>query len=379
MTTSFRDTARISGGETDLTEYVEAVKYVHLRNAGLLKPGTRPHPAADDIGGQTSATDVARTWLHAVGRTTRGLAQADVLAEALKLSREIAERGGGTTTFAGIVANVAHSSVLIGWERVRHTWRDVCRTAIVDDFRRSNRAGADEMTLAAVGERGEITVSPTGARNEYATPVSYAGLLPISRAALLADERQALVLDPLRAGIAASGTVNQALFTLLAKASAAGPTLTQTGRALFNTTDGTLAASGAAPSVTTLNAGRAAMRKQTDASSARVLNIPPRFLLAPAALEGTARVLCASNDVAGGVDNLRPLADGALDGISATGWYLLADPNMHDTFEAAFVGLDAPEVYTRPGWEADGLVYKVRLDFCITPLDFRGVYRNPGA
>ena len=199
------------------------------------------------------------------------------------------------------------------------------------------------------------------------------------RAALLADERQALVLDPLRAGIAASGTVNAALFAFLAKASAAGPTLNQTGRALFNTTDATLAASGAAPSVTTLNAGRAAMRKQTDASSARVLNIPPRFLLAPAALEGTARVLCASNDVAGGADNLRPLADGALDGISATGWYLLADPNMHDTFEAAFVGQAEPELDSRPGWESDGLIYKVRLDFVVTPLDFRGVYRNPGA
>ena len=177
---SYRDNARVTQGERDLAEYVAAVGYVHQRDAGVLPARHTPHPAANDVCGMTSAPEIARTWCDSVGISTRGLSQADVLQTALRKSREIAERGGGTTTYAGIVANLAHGSVLLGWNRMRHTWRDVCRQALVNDFRRSNRAAADEMLIAPVSERGEIQQSPAGDRVEFASPVSYAELLPIS-------------------------------------------------------------------------------------------------------------------------------------------------------------------------------------------------------
>lgn len=376
---NYRNSARISGGERDLTEYVEAVRYVHQRDAGLLAPNHRPHPAASDVCGMTSGAGIARTWCDSVGISTRGLSEGELLTTALRASKDIAQRGGGTSSYAGILANLAQGSTLLGWNRIRHTWRDLCRVALVNDFRRSNRAGLDEIGLAPVPEHGEIKTSPTGDRVEYAEPVSNAGILNISRAALLADARQALVLDPMRAGVAASGFVNQSLFDLLAVANGVGPTLNTTGRAVFNTTDKTLAASGAALTVATLAAGRKAMRAQADASSLRKLNIAPAILLAAPGIEDTARVLAAASWIANDPGNLKPLADSALDAISATAWYLFADPNMHDTFEVCFLGSAEPELVERATWETDGLSYKVRIDFDIVPLDFRGVYRNAGA
>jgi hypothetical protein len=335
--------------------------------------------------GETTPAAIARNWFDSIGISSwRGQPETKIIAEAINVSREIEDGqrdiAHGTETFTGILENLATGSLLRGWERIRHTWKDICRTLIVPNFLQAGIAGASEIQLARLGEHGEVSHTPASDRVEHVTPVTYAGIFSISREALSGDRNGALTVDPFRAGVAASARVNQSVFEMLALASGAGPTLTQTGRALFNTTDGTLAASAAALSVTSVNLGRKAIRRQTDSStSSRRLNIAPAILLGPPSVEETARVMVAADNIPGDPNNLRVVIDSALEDISATAWYLLADPMMHDTLAVAFVGSDEPSLESKAGWTVDGVEYKVRIAAAPVATGFRGAFRNAGA
>lgn len=382
--TNYRSTARISGGTRDLREYVAAVGDSLRRDAGILPPGYDLHPGVGDVCGQTTPVAIARNWFDAIGiNSWRGQPDSKIIAEAINVSREIDDGqrdiSAGTENFTGILQNIATVSLLLGWARIRHTWRDICRTLIVPDFLQAGLAGASEIQLARLGEHGTVAHTPASDRVERVTPVTFAGIFSVSREALLGDRNGALTIDPFRAGVAASARVNQSVYELLALASGAGATLNQTGRALFNTTDGTLAASAAALSVATINLARKAIRRQTDPSTARRLNIAPAILLATPSLEETARVLVAADNIPGDANNLRVVIDSALEDISTTGYYLLADPQIHDTLAIAFVGSDEPTLESKAGWDVDGVEYKVRIPFAPVATDYRGVYRNAGA
>jgi len=123
------------------------------------------------------------------------------------------------------------------------------------------------------------------------------------------------------------------------------------------------------------------MRKQTDPTTGRRLNIPGKFLVGPPELESTLRVIAAADRVEGGTENLEVVIEAALsDGANGpTAWYLVADPQRFDTFDVGLVNESGPIIETKPGFDIDGMLSKVRIDFGIAALDFRGVYRNKGA
>lgn len=383
MTTSPHN-ARISVGTRDLTEYAHAWGDCALRDAGILPPGYRLHAGVRDLVGQSSLVDLARTWFDAIGiQSWRGQPEGRIIDEAIRVSREIDEgqrdAAHGTSTWTDLLQNVAQGALLIGWSNIRPTWREICREIIVQDFRPTPLAGPSELQLAKLGPMREIAHMPASSRSENVQAVTHAGIFSLSREAQTNDLRGALVVDAKRAGEAAAIRVNQELFALLATASGAGPTLGQTGRALFNTTDGTLAASGGALSVATLDAGRKAMRRQTDPTTSRRLNIAAATLMVPPSLEATARVLVAADNIPGDPNNLRVAVDAELEAISVTAWYLLADPKVNDALAVAFLQTSEPSLESKFNADTDGLEYKVRIDFAPVATDFRGCYRNAGA
>jgi hypothetical protein len=65
--------------------------------------------------------------------------------------------------------------------------------------------------------------------------------------------------------------------------------------------------------------------------------------------------------------------------LSGTRRYLFADPNEAPVLEVAFLdGNDAPFLDMEEGFSVDGARYKVRLDFGIAAIDYRGAIRNAG-
>ena len=140
--------------------------------------------------------------------------------------------------------------------------------------------------------------------------------------------------------------------------------------------------------VRNVGAARAAMAKQTGLDKKTVLNVRPAFLIVPASLELKAEQLVAQNLVPAATSSvvpqsirtLAPISEPRLDAASETAWYLAASPNQIDTIEYAYLeGQQGAYIETRNGFDVDGVEIKCRLDFGAKAIDWRGLYKNPGA
>jgi hypothetical protein len=187
-------------------------------------------------------------------------------------------------------------------------------------------------------------------------------------------------------GNAAARRVNSIVYAILA----ANANMSD-GTALFAGGHGNLAAGDdvGAPGTTTLAVARAAMRVQRDLQGLQPLNITPRYIIVPAALETTTEVILRSTSIPDMAfaqlainpfqNRLEPVVESLLDAVSTTGWYLAADPNAIDTVEVAFLeGERAPYIEEQQGFDVDGRQYKVRLCVGAKAIDWRGLYYNPG-
>lgn len=199
------------------------------------------------------------------------------------------------------------------------------------------------------------------------------------------DDLNAFVGIPRGLSAAAARTLDDLVISVLTTNAA----LNQDSTALFHADHNNLVApgSGSAPSVTSLDAGFQAMALQ-QAPGGATLDIVPSILLVPIALDATARVLTkALNDPAGAVlhtpnpfeGRLRVVSTARLDADDPLQWYLMADPNLYDTLEIAFLdGQTSPFLESKDGWSSDGVEYKVRIDAAAAATDFRGLYQNDG-
>jgi len=66
--------------------------------------------------------------------------------------------------------------------------------------------------------------------------------------------------------------------------------------------------------------------------------------------------------------------------ITGNEWYLAANAMDVAAIEVAFLdGVDEPYLEVKEGWAVDGAQYKVRLDYGVAAIDYRGIYKNAGA
>jgi hypothetical protein len=155
------------------------------------------------------------------------------------------------------------------------------------------------------------------------------------------------------------------------------------GVAMFHADHGNLAASGAAPSITTVGEGVRAMRTQKG-SHGEVLAIAPAFLVVPPALETIARQVVASLTPAK-VDDVNPWA-GQMEVLveagltDAAAWYIAADPARFDGLVwATKDDMPTPVVETKPGWTTLGLEFRLVWALDATFIETATWYKNPGA
>ena len=333
-----------------------------------------------------SLRTLAGEWLQLCGENTAKLSDADVA------SRAISTRASGQTTsdFTNLLSNVANKSLLMGFEEAPETWQLVTRRGQLPDFKTSDRINMSGFTgLSEVAEDGEITYGKFADRKETIKLVQYAKKYRMSRQLIINDDLGGLTQVPRMMGRAANRKIGDVFYALI---NGTGPTLTQDSIALWDTSaHKNYVAAATAPNVTTIGTATAAMAKQTDPNSGAVLNIRPRYLVVPVALESTARVLMASQyDPAGTAGTLTPnpyngrfevITDARLDGqtYGTAAWYLFADPNVFDTFEIAFLnGVSEPYLRENRAWDEQGIEYLVGIDFGVSALDFRAVHKYRG-
>ena len=130
------------------------------------------------------------------------------------------------------------------------------------------------------------------------------------------------------------------------------------------------------------------MAAQMDVSGNDFLALTPAVWLGPTGIEGAAKVVNNSTYDPDANNKLQRanIAAGLVQTIvgtprlSGTPWFMFADPAQAPVLEVAFLdGIDTPYLELENGFTVDGARWKVRLDFAVGGLDFRGAVRSTGA
>ncbi|CAN7317135.1 Mu-like prophage major head subunit gpT family protein [Bosea sp. LjRoot9] len=338
-------------------------------------PGLQPGDAARSFM-DYGIVDLAAEVIGHRGRIgTTFAAREDIIRRAMHAS----------TDFPVIMENALNRALQGRYAAAEPTYRRLARQRSYVDFRDhiSVRVGDFPKLQAVNPEGGEIKGGTFSESKEKTAVKAYAVRVDLSRqmlvndrigaiAAVLSDQATAVAMfeDETFYGMALSGT------------GANGPTLMETTRQVFNTTDGTLSGANAAITIASISAGRAALRKRTSMDG-RLLNISAAILLVGPDKETEAQQLVAPIQ-AQQIGNINPFS-GTLEvittaRITGNAWHLLASPAMLPIYEWGLLeGYTAPRMRTDEPFGIQGMSVSLEHDFGCGAIDFRGGYKNIGA
>lgn len=285
-----------------------------------------------------------------------------------------------TSDFSYILQNVAQKSALKGYVEAEETFQLWTSKGQAPDFKPMSRVDLGLFpALDLLPEGAEYKYATIGDRGTTVVVATYGKMIAVTRQAIINDDLSILGSLPLKMGRAAKRTVGNLVYAFLN-----APGNWSDGVAFFHANHGNLAGALAAPSEATTTAARTAMGKQQDGDkNAVALNIRPRYALSSSyevtfdqLFKSTSTLTDAKN--AGVANTAQGLATPITDQrITASTWYLAADPNLFDTVEVTYLdGIEEPVVESQNGWTVDGTELKVRLDAGVNPLDYRGLYKG---
>ena len=373
------------------------LRFLRARSLNDAKhlPESKRSPLISDYR-YASLVDLARECLIADGATpekVRAAGSVDVVQLALGV-RGASHNVSGT--LADLVVDAVNKTVVAAYDESPQTWRGPMRQALsVPDFKQIHR-----VKLSAVGNisywHENDPPNQTALSNEkesYAVEAR-AEDLSFSWKLLVNDDLDALSRGPAMLGDAAGRTVNAIAW----QAITANKNLAD-GQPLFSAATGNrkranLITGAATPTVATLGSMKNLMRQMRGLNtpegeeSEDILNLTPRYIVTPSALETTVEQLV--NSIADPADNknsgtfnpartLTHITEPLLDSTSATAWYLFADPIRVDTAEVTFLqGQETPVVnaWTDPSTLTQH--FTVIQTFAAKAIDYRGVVRHDG-
>ena len=323
--------------------------------------------------------DIARDSLVASGTNTGGMDQMKIVASAFTQ---------GTSDFPMILEDAMHKTLQAAYASASDTWSRFCATGSVSDFRTHSRYRLGSLgNLDRLNEHGEYKQKAIPDAEKASIQADTVGnIISLTRKAIVNDDLGAFIGLSNMLGRAAARTIEAAVYALLAENSGKGPTMDD-GKSLFHADHKNIGAAGAL-SVTTLEAIRVLMAGQMDIGGNDFLDLRPANLLVPMGLGGTARVINSAEydpDTSGKMQRpnmVRGLFADVIDTprLAGTGFYTFASPTEAPVIEVAFLdGNQSPYLEMQQGFDVDGTKYKVRHDFGVAALDYRGAAYNAGA
>lgn len=315
--------------------------------------------------------DLARMCLEVRGMSTQRMAGHEIVKRSMH----------GTSDFPQLLTEAGNRILRAGYDSYQGGVRRICRESTAVDFRPKSKLNLSEApALLKVNEHGEIKRGTVAEAKESYSLSTWARIFSLTRNAIINDDLGAFADFASRQGRAAAELIASELATLLAS----NPTLSDSV-ALFHATHKNLGTTGAI-SITTLTEGLKLMRLAKGLDGTTPIDVTPKYLVVPAALEVVARQNVAtinatkSSDVNPFTADLEPVVDPRLDAHSATAWYLAADPSAIDTIEYSFLdGAPGPQFESKEGFDVLGLELRVVLDFGCGVIDHRGLFKNAGA
>lgn len=354
-------------------------------NAMLVKAGVvasadkRRAMQAGNPAMNLSLVEIAKASLHRLGVRADHLDKMGVVAAAFTQSG---------SDFPVLLESAMHKALQAAYDTAPLTWNRFCATGTVSDFRAHNRYRLGSFgNIDQVNELGEFINKSIPDGEKASIQVATKGnIINLSRQAIVNDDLGAFIGLAASLGRAASRTVEADVFALLALNAGMGPTMAD-GKALFHTDHGNLAADGAL-AVAVFEDMRQKMASQKDVGGNDYLDLRPAALLCGMGQGGTARVINGAEydpDTANKLQRpnmVRGLFADVVDSprITGTRVYAFADPAIAPTLEVAFLeGRQDPYLERQEGFDVDGSRFKVRLDYGIAAIDYRGAVTAKGA
>lgn len=303
-----------------------------------------------------------------------------------------ADVGPSTISVPGILSNVANKFLSAGFLYTEQTWRMVAKIKSANDFKQMS-------TYRLTGNNKFLKIAPNGeikhgtlSELTYTNKVEqYGRLLGIGRPDIINDDLGAFTGAADELGRGAGDSLNEVFWTEWLDDATFFPTDKSNANYDDGATDSVLSLAG-------LENADNIFREQTKPDGTP-MGIDPAILLVPSGLRITAWTLVNSTEIvgqgasAGALPNKNPhagaykpassvyLRSAAIAGSSATGWYLLADPNNCAAIEVAFLfGREAPTVEQGEfDFDRLGIAMRAYMDFGCAKQEYRAAVKMKGA
>lgn len=371
---------RVEGGQDEADKFRGASEHWLLARAGQKDEDGKPIVLVGNETRGMSLTDLARRSLELRGIRTAGLTKMELAERAITHS---------TSDFPIILQNVLNKTLLNAYKAVPDNWRRYCKVGDLADFRPHYRYRMGTFgNLQAVGENGEFKDGQlSDAERESITAATKGLIINVSRQMIVNDDLGAFTSVASDLGRSAGRSVEADVIALFALNSGAGPTMGD-GVALFHANHSNIASVAGPPSVATFDNARVMMASQQDPNGNDYIDLRPSVWLGPIALGGDARVvndaqydpdtankLQRPNKVRG---QFRDIVDTPR--LTGTAWYAFADPAEDPVIEVGFLnGQQSPYMEMQLGFRVDGVSWKVRYDYGVAAVGWRGAVKNAGA
>lgn len=377
----------IEMGETDGEKFrAAAVDGLMIRNGSKIEKAA---PGYEEFRGK-SMIRLAELCLQRAGIDTRNMTSSQIATEALRQRGEYTI-AAGAADFTSIVLDASNKSLQRGYNNPDFIWNRIASIGSASDFKTINRIQLFEaQDLVNINEHGDYTEAVFKDGKETYALQSKGLRFTLTRKAIINDDTSAFSRIPMLLGNSAARSIEKAVLDLIT--GGIDTTTTADGDYLFATAHNNISA-GSALAAAALGVDMAKMMAQTgrgqDGSTVPAF-VMPKFSLVPVALKMTNDIICmsasdATASYSSGVINpieragIVPLSSPYLDLDDVKRRYLLADPNRFDSIEVSFLdGQTSPMLEEVDQTDADGRVFKVRLDVGAGILDWRGLLTNAG-
>lgn len=300
-----------------------------------------------------------------------------------------------TAAFPSILDQTINKAYTQGYQLAPTTFEIWTQRGTLTDFKRTQaqwrRGDAGELLL--VPEGGELKHDvPTDERQGGRELHTYGRQFTMTREAFINDDIGFLTSLPARYALSTKLTLNRQVYQVLA----GNPTL-EDGHALFGSEHGNLATAGAL-NLANLVVAMEAMTTQRNARG-QVIQVRPQYLIVPTGMGAYARMLLGSPTIkttalsssATEMQAANPVYEALqvvedpelLAQLGAGGkyaWFLAANTATVDTIQVDYLnGVDTPTIRRMETPGQLGFVWDIYMDWGISVLDWRGLYKNPGA
>lgn len=351
----------------------------------LMRAGVRvaqPAPGANEFRGM-SLRDIAIDCA-----TRSGVTNAHRMSDE-ELMRTALQRDGSNmspdSTFQGILSNAVDKTLSNAYQEVPTTFQAWTSTGSNSDFKAAEHY--------RISEAGELELTKQNAQIPYddamkdekvtKSVLTYSKRWGFTREAFINDDLSMLNRVPRAYVAAAKRGLNRLVYKMLAT----NPVIFD-GKELFHADHKNLGTILDVPNEKTMNEARTAMRLQKAIRGLATLNLTPKYMLVPAALETAAtKFIYSPTDMTSNNSSVinvfrnstTLVVDAELDAYSPTAWYLSADPSAVDTVEVTYLrGREEPTLETHVAFDRLGMEFRIYFDYGVTVLDSRGLYMNAG-